>query len=125
MMMVERPTETVFNMLQEFKVASIKKGKYVYSSEFEESVKQLNANPPGKFQQLKLGRKAVQIMDSVLLYARSFKSKKALEDMIISYVCLTVHLKRLNLAFPQNDTPELIYGTWYLNDNEPEVQDDY
>ena len=110
-------------MLLDFKVATITNGKYVYSSEFEESVKRLNAKPPGKFQQLKLGRKAVKIIDSVILYARSFKSKKALENMIISYVCLIVHLKRLNLAFPKNDTPELIYGTWYLNDHEPEVLD--
>ena len=119
--MIERPTEKVFKMMMDFKVASVKNGKYVYSPEFEKSVEHLQANPPGRFQQIKLGRKATKIMDSVLLYARSFKSRKALENMISAYVVLTVHFKRLNLEFPKNDLPELIYGTWYLNDNEPEV----
>lgn len=122
--MVERPTEKVLQMLIEFKVASVKDGKYVYSPEFEESVKQLNANPPGRFKQLKLGREAMKIMDSVILYVRSFKSRKSIANLISAYVILKGHFKRLNLEMPKTDLPELIYGTWYLNDNEPKVEID-
>lgn len=123
--MVERPTEKVFQMLIDFKVASIKDRKYVYSPEFRESVKQLKANPPGRLKQLKLGREATKIIDSVILYARSLRKKRHIENMISAYVILKGHFKRLNLEMPKTDLPELIYGTWYLNENESEVQDAY
>lgn len=41
--------------------------------------------------------------------------------MIIAYICLTTHVERLKLKIPKKLVPDIVYGVFYLNDNEPEV----
>jgi len=59
---------------------------------------------------------------SILLKYGSFlkKDRQNIENLITSFACLSLHLDRLNLRPPPN-LNDLVYATWYLNDNSPEV----
>ena len=119
-----RPAESVFQELLSYKIAIIKNNKYVYAPEFEETVAEIRRNPPGKIQQLRYGRQAVKISNTVVLYITSFsRSRRNIENLVFAYTILRIHFKRLNLEWPEGDLPFILYATWYLNDNEPEVLD--
>ncbi len=119
-----RPAESVFRQLLEYKIATIKDNKYVYAPEFEENVAELRRNPPGKMQQLRYGRQAAKIINTMVLYIKSFaKGRRNIENLVFAYTILQIHFKRLNLEWPKDDLPFILYATWYLNDNEPEVLD--
>lgn len=120
--MSRRPVEEEFRKLIELKIATIKDDKYVYASEFEESVDHIKRNPPGKFHQLRLARKVHRdIISALIQSALLVRKKRDIENMIISYVCLLTHTKRLKIEIPKDDLPDVVYATYYLNDNEPEV----
>jgi len=113
-----------FAKLIELKVATVKNNKYVYSSEFEETVRQLRERPPGKFEQLSLGRKIAKKMTSYLVAtATVYRSKRDIENMVTAYVCLMRHLNRLGLSISESLFPSLTYATWYLNDHEPDIEE--
>ncbi len=119
-----RPAESVLQELLDYKVAIIRDNKYVYSPEFEETVAELHRNPPGKVQQLRYGRQAAKVSNTMVLYIKSFvKSRRNVENLVFAYTILRIHFKRLNLEWPKDDLPFILYATWYLNDNEPEVLD--
>lgn len=121
-----RPDEGVLQKLIDYKVATIKGNKYVYSPEFEETVAEMHRNPPSKMQQLQYGRQAKKVTDTMVLYIKSFsRSRRNIENLIFAYTILQIHFKRLNMEwFGKDDEPFIIYATWYLNDNEPEVLED-
>jgi len=117
-----RPAESVFQELLSYKIAIIKNNRYVYAPEFEETVAELRRNPPGKIQQLRYGKQAVKISNTIVLYITSFsRSRRNIENLVFAYTILQIHFKRLNLEWPRDDLPFILYATWYLNDNEPEV----
>lgn len=103
-------------------MATIKDNRYVYAPEFEETVAELRRNPPGKRQQFRHGRQARKIIGTLLLYAKSFKNRRNMENLIFAHTILQIHFKQFSLEWPdEDDLPFILYATWYLNDNEPEV----
>lgn len=120
-----RPTEEVFQKLLNYKVTTIKDNKYVYAPEFEETVAGIRRKPPGMRQQLQYGRQARKIIETIVLYIKSFsRSRHNIENLVFAYTILQIHFKRLNLEWlHSDDLPFVLYATWYLNDNEPEVLD--
>ncbi len=120
-----RPAESVLQELLNYKIATIENNKYVYSPEFEEAVAELRRNPPGKRQQLRYGRQARKVSKTMVLYIKSFiRSRRNIENLVLAYTILRLHSKRLNMEwFDGDEEPFIIYATWYLNDNEPEVLD--
>jgi len=118
-----RPVEEIFEQLIGYKVATIKHNKYVYSPEFNETVAEIRRKPPSKRQQVRYGKQAKKLAKTMALYIKSFsRSRKNVENLIIAYTILQIHLKRLNIPWPnKEDEHFVIYATWYLNDNEPDV----
>ncbi len=117
-----RPTGETFQKLIDYKVTTIKDNKYVYAPEFEETVAEMHRNPPGMRQQLRYGRQARKLAKTMLLYAKSFRSRRSIENLVFAYTILQIHFKRLNMEWPDSDDLLVVlYATWYLNDNEPEV----
>ena len=119
-----RPAEETLQKLVEYKVASINNGKYVYAPEFEKSVQTLHKKKLSRRKQLKYGRKARSAIAPLLrMYSNLFLNKRNIENLITSYVCFHVHIERLGIKHDKSLENMLVYSTWYLNDNEPEVLD--
>jgi len=117
-----RPNEAILQKLIYYKIATIVDNKYTYSLEFKESVEYLRKNPPGRLKQARLAKEVdSKIVPALVTYASSIKSKRKIENIIIAYVCLKTHLARLNIGIHSDELPNIVYGTFYLNDNEPEV----
>lgn len=109
-----------FKKLVELRVAVIKDGKYVYSPEFEKSVERVKEKPPNKLRQISIGRKVARKLSVRLVdVATSFTSKRDIENMVIAFICLERHAKRLRLSLPESTLLALTHPTWYLNDHEP------
>ena len=121
--MILRPDESVFQKLIEYKVCTIRNNKYVYAPEFEESVKGLREHPPGKLEQTRMGNKVrLGVIPALVKYVASINKKEEyVEGVIVAYVCLVTHFKRWNINIP-SDLTDIVYGTFYLNDNEPGVE---
>lgn len=117
-----RPSDVILQKLIYYKIATIVDNKYTYSLEFAESVEYLKKNPPGRFRQARLAKEVdSKIVPALVTYASYIKSKRKMENIIIAYVCLRTHLTRLNIGVSNEELPDIVYGAFYLNDNEPEV----
>ncbi len=111
-----------FPLLVKYQIAEIKDGKYIYSRLFEGSVAAMKLNPPGRIEQVRMGRKVrEQILPLMIQHAKVYRSRKDVENMIAAYVCVMFHTKRHNIGIPNDSLPAIVWGTWWLNDNEPEV----
>ena len=111
-----------FPLLVKYQIAEVKDGKYVYSRLFEGSVSAMKQKPPGRIEQIRMGRKARKhILPTMIQHAKAYRSKTDIENMIIAYVCVIYHSKRHNIGIPNDNLPAVIWGTWWLNDHEPEV----
>lgn len=118
---MKRPIEANLRDLIKYKVAHVMNGKFVYSPEFEASVEHLRSNPPGKLKQMRMGRQVMGgVLDALVQYASSFKNKRDIENLIVSYSCLTYHMSYHEIKIPKEEIPFITYATLYLNDNEPE-----
>jgi len=119
-----RPLEETFRTLIQIKVATVRNGKYVYAPEFEETVHGIQRKRIGYIKQLKYGRKAGKCASNTLLKHAAFfkKSRRNINNLITSYLCLLAHLDRLGLKM--EDIEDLGYAVWYLNDHEPEERVD-
>jgi hypothetical protein len=122
--MIPRPSEGVFQRLVEYKVVTVRSNKYVYSPEFESSVSYLREHPPGRLEQTRMGNKVRSgVIPALVKYvAHINKKKKYVENVIVTYVCLDAHFKRLGMGFPSDQLADIVYGAFYLNDNKPEVE---
>lgn len=106
--------------LVELRVAVVKDGKYVYSPSFEATVKRVIDKPPNKIRQLSIGRRVSRkIIPHVIGAAASFTSRRDIENMVIAFICLERHVKRLRISLSESTMLALTHPTWYLNDHEP------
>ena len=124
--MTEQIWDWRWKRLVELRIATIKNGKYVYSRDFEESVKQLNRDPPGRIESVKIARKVQRdIVPLLLQQAQIFTSKVQIELTVIAYIHLGNHCKRLGLDYPSKDNlTDIVWGIYWLNDHEPSVEED-
>ena len=113
-----------FPLLVKYQIAEIKDNKYVYSKLFEGSTANLKQNPPGRIAQLRMGRKVRKhILPALIQHAKSYKNEQDIKSMITAYVCVMHHTKRHNIGIPNDILPVIIWGTWWLNTHEPEVEE--
>ena len=111
-----------FPLLVKYKIAETKDGKYVYSKLFEGSVAAMKLKPPGRIEQLRMGQKVrTSILPAIIQHAKAYRNKRDIENMITAYVCVMYHIKRHNIGIPKENLPAVVWGTWWLNDHEPEV----
>lgn len=110
--------------LIELGIATIDNGKYQYSPQFEQTIKELTASPPGKLKQLKLAHEAGRkLIPELLTIATGKPTKRDIENMITAYVCLKIHIEKQNLQVNKKILPDLAYAVWYLNDHEPTIEE--
>ena len=121
--MAKRPDEDTFKYLLDYKIATIRDNKYIYSTEFEKSVEEIGKHPPSRLTQARLAHEVESKLTHVLISrAIQMKSRRDIEDMIIAYCCIKSHLGRLKMNMPDEYTlPFVVYGTFYLNNHEPVV----
>jgi len=121
---MSRPSENTFRLLIELKVAMVRDGKYTYSPEFEASVRSLLEHPLGRVEQTRMGYKVRSaILPALVKYVVHINKKREyVENVIVAYVCLVTHAKRLGIGLPEKQLADVVYGTFYLNDNEPAVE---
>jgi hypothetical protein len=115
-MVMPKPLKTAVDQLLELKVIEVKKGEYVYSSEFEKTADELKKHPPGIFESTKLAKDIeMQCAPVLLAYVQYFKSQRDIKLLATAYVLLVKHLKRLNIK----NTLEMsvIYGAYYFNNH--------
>ena len=117
------PSDATLKLLTDLKVVTVEGGKYVYAPEFKATVEGMKINPPRRLKQMYLAKKCQgEVLPNLLTSPRAFKNKRAIENLIVAYVCFKVHLERLGIPEPK-DMPNLTYGVWYLNDHELLVGD--
>ena len=115
-----------FPLLVKYKIAQIKDGKYIYSQEFNGSVKNLKQNPPGRIAQMRMGNKVRNtILPILILHAKKTAQqiRKDVPSMITAYVCIMHHSKLRNINIPKDILPVIVWGTWWLNTHEPDVEE--
>ena len=124
--MTEQEWDWRWKRLVELRIATVKEGKYVYSRDFEDSVKHLNRNPPGRIESIKIARKVKRdIVPLLLQQVQIFKSKKEIELTVIAYIHLKNHCERLGLEYPsKDDVTDIVWGIYWLNDHEPSVEEE-
>jgi len=116
-MPMPKPLDVAVKHLLELKVLEVKKGKYVYSTEFEKSATELKAHPPGFFDGARLAKEVDANCAPVLLaYAQYFKNQRDIKTLATGYVLLIKHLKRLDIKTEL--TMPVIYAVFYFNDHE-------
>ena len=119
---MKRPIESNLRDLVKHEIACVRNGKFVYSPDFEASVKYLRSNPPGHFKQLRLGKQVrASVLSALVDYASSFRNKRNIENLITAYVCVVYHMGYHKITIPKDEIPYVTYATLYLNDNEPET----
>jgi len=118
-----RPSEEVFKQLIDLTLCSIKDDKYCYSDVFTANVMELQRKGMRRIKQMSIARKATNSMSTTILLYPSFRNKRNIENLIVSYVCFIHHLGKIKKKVPDNKD-ELVYAVWYLNDHEPEVYND-
>jgi len=112
-----------FQELIKLKAVTKKDGFYTYSSELVKTVEQIKRKPPGKFRQLRMAHKLARRMASLLVAtAKTYRSRRDVENLVTSYVVLDLHLKRLGLKVDEKRKPWLAYALWLLNDNKISVE---
>lgn len=110
--------------LVEFNIAIVDENKYKYSPSFECTVKDIISNPPGKFSQIKMANEAGRkLITQTIALATTKPSKRDIENMITGYVCLKIYVKNNNIDVDKKLLPDLAYAVWYLNDNEPTMEE--
>jgi len=110
--------------LVELGISTIKNEKYQYSNSFEQTVQHIISHPPGKLRQLKYGQEAGRKLTAQLLVLAVTKpSRRDLENMMVAYVCLDIHIKKERIEVDKKIIPDLVYAIWYLNDNEPTIKE--
>ena len=118
------PLEKALPMLIDLKAVTIKNHHYTYSPEFVESVEEVRSNPPGMLEQMRYGSKvAKDIIPLLITTAKSYQSRKDVENFLTAYICLDKHLKRLNLTVDKKYFTSLAFAIWYLNDHKPTVEE--
>lgn len=119
---MKRPIESNLRDLVKYKIACVRDGKFIYSPDFEASVKYLRDNPPGQFKQVRLGKQVREdVLKALIDHASSFKDKHSVENLITAYVCLVYHMDYHKIKIPKDEIPYVTYATLYLNDNEPKT----
>ena len=117
------PSDATLKLLTDLKVVTVEGGKYVYAPEFKATVEEMKLHPPGRLKQMSLAKKCQgEVLPNLLTSPRTFKNKRAIENLIVAYVCFKLHLERLGIPEPK-DMSNLTYGVWYLNDHEPPVEE--
>ena len=95
------PSNSTLKQLIDLKIATIKEGKYVYAPEFETTAEEMKLHPPGRLKQMSLARKCQsEVLPNLLTSPKAFKNKRAIENLIVAYVCFKVHLERLGIPEP-------------------------
>jgi len=115
-----RPEIHIFQKLIELEICSIKDGKYYYSDKFTENVGLLVKHGMSRLKQMAIGRKAASSMTTTILAYKCFRNRRNIDNLMYSYTCFIYHLDKIKVKVP-NNKDELVYGVWYLNDHEPEV----
>jgi len=110
--------------LVELDIATTKSGKYQYSKSFEQTAKHIISHPPSKLKQLKYGQEAGRkLVAQLLVIATTKPSRRDINNMLTAYVCLDIHIKKEKIEVDKKIIPDLAYAIWYLNDNEPTVEE--
>ena len=121
---IPEPSQDVLRKLVELKIAAVENNKYIYSAEFKSSFADLIAHPPGFYAQTRLANKINnELIPLFLSHGHIFlkKGTHGYENIVEAYAGYDRHVKLLNLQVNDKDVPNIIYGTYYLNDHEPEV----
>lgn len=110
--------------LIEYQIAVVDENKIRYSSAFEKTVQDIISSPPGRIQQIRLGNEAGRkLIPQILASAISHPSRRDIENMLTAYVCLKTHINQNNLQIDKKLLPDLAYAVWYLNDNNPTMEE--
>ena len=110
--------------LVEFGIATTESGKYQYSKSFEQTVKDIISSPPGRLGQLKYGQEAGRKLTAQLFALAVTKpSRKDIENLLVAYVCLKIYIDKHKLKIGKSIIPDLAYAVWFLNDNEPTIEE--
>ena len=110
--------------LVELGISTIKNGKYQYSKSFEQTAQHIISNPPGKLKQLKYGQEVGRkLITQFLALAITKPSRRDINNMITAYICLDIHIKKEKIEVDKSIIPDLAYAIWFLNDNEPTIEE--
>lgn len=105
-------------------IATTRDDKYTYSPAFEQTAQNIISSPPGRLRQIKLANEAGRkLIPQIIALATSKPSRRDIENIITAYVCLKVHIEQQKLEVDKKIIPDLTYAVWYLNDNNPTVQE--
>ena len=122
----QRPSEEYFQKLVKYGIAEIKDNKYIYTQEFTETIKSFVKRQPNKLESFRIvNRIKGYLSDALFVFAGYFgRSKVQTDNLIIAGICLDRYNKANNNIVPKDDMAFVAYAIWYLNDHEPEVEDD-
>ena len=109
--------------LVDFGIAIIQDDKYTYSPTFEHTAQDIISSPPGKINQMSMGKEARKLIPQILVEATFRTTKRDIENMITAYVCLRTHIQEQHLEVDKKIIPDLAYAVWYLNDNNPTIDE--
>lgn len=110
--------------LLELKIAVLVDSKLRYSKDFEDTALALKDAPPNRLTQAKLaGEVGRKLIPQLLAMAVSKPSRRDVENMIVSYVVLKRHIEAAGLTVDKAILADLAYAVWYLNDNEPSLEE--
>ena len=109
--------------LVDFGIAIIQDDKYTYSPNFKHTAQDIISSPPGKINQMSMGKEARKLIPQILVEATTKTTRRDIENMITAYVCLKTHIKEYNLEVDKKIIPDLAYAVWYLNDNNPTIDE--
>ena len=109
--------------LVDYKISVIDDNKYKYSPQFERTAQNIISSPPSKINQMSLGREARRLIPQILVEASYKTTRRDIENMITAYVCLKTHIQEQHLEVDKKIIPDLAYAVWYLNDNNPTIDE--
>jgi hypothetical protein len=110
--------------LIELKIAIVDDGKIKYSHDFENTALAIKESPPSKLHQAKLANEAGRkLIPQILALAVTKPSRRDIENMIVAYVCFKTHIEQQPIEVDKKLVPDLAYAVWYLNDNEPTMEE--
>lgn len=116
------PSLSIWNKLLDFKVAIVKDGLYAVSPEFLASIEDMREASPGRVWQMKQLKKVQNDILPVFLAfgidIMRLRGRAGYENIVEAAVCFEWHRKRLNLQIDENDLPNILYATYYLNNHD-------
>jgi len=116
--------DTALKKLIELQIAIIDENKYKYSPCFEQTAKEIIESPPGKIKQAKFAKEVGHKLIPQLIAIASHKpTRRDIENMITGYICLKIHIEEHSLEVDKKIIPDLAYAIWYLNDNNPTIEE--